>query len=85
MQSILQNLFSQHNFREDQYSVELQRILTNKGMLKKGFNKWQNKILLNITDDYGLIADEMAADSFIAGVRYGVKFMVEVFDIPSEQ
>jgi len=75
--NILENLFYQHKFNESQYHEEWQRILTNQGMLKKSFNKWQKKMLILIIDDQGLITEKMAMDSFASGVKFGVKFMIE--------
>jgi len=49
-------------------------------MLKKDFNKWQKRILLRIIDDQNLIAIKWAKDSFSEGVRYGVRFMIEVLN-----
>lgn len=46
----------------------------------KNFNKRQKKILLRIIiDDNDLLSSQRASDNFVAGVRYGVKFMIEMF------
>jgi len=79
MQSILETLFFNHNFAQEQSAAALQRIATNTGMLKKDFNKWQKKRLLHILDDKDLLAEQRANDSFASGVRFGVMFMFEVF------
>ncbi|MCL2562841.1 MAG: hypothetical protein FWE08_02250 [Oscillospiraceae bacterium] len=80
MGSILENLFYQHDFTQETDRAALQRIATNTGMLKKDFNKWQKKRLLHIIDDKNLLAAQRANNSFVSGVRYGVMFMVEVFN-----
>ena len=85
MEKILENLLlSKYRFNERQYPEEWRRILTNRGMLKKGFNKWQKRRLMCIMNDYGLIFENVSIDSFEAGVRYGVKFMTEVFHNPAK-
>lgn len=78
MPSILENLFYQHYLTQEKDKALLQRIATNTGMLKKDFNAWQKKRLLDIVDDKDLLAFEQANDSFASGVRYGVLFMIEV-------
>jgi len=80
MRSILENLFHQHDVIKKTDKAALQRIASNSGMLKKDFNKWQKKILLRIIDDKNLIAYQQANNSFANGVRYGVMFMIEVFN-----
>ena len=80
MQSILERLFYQHDCTQEDDKAALQRIASNTGMLKKDFNKWQKKILLHIIDDKDFIAYKRANDSFASGVRYGVMFMLEVFN-----
>ena len=80
MRSIMENLFDQHNLGRDRYANELQDIATNAGMLKKDFNKWQKKRLLRIIDDKDSIAESWAVASFTEGVKFGVKFMTEVFN-----
>ena len=79
MGSILENLFGQQNLHEDKYLDEIGRINCNRGMLKKDFNKWQKKRLLRIIDDKDLIAEKWAIDSFSESVRFGIKFMIEIF------
>jgi len=79
MQSILEDLFYQHYRTQEQDKAALQRIATNTGMLKKDFNNWQRKRFLHIIDDKDLLAYDQASDSFASGVRYGVRFMMEVF------
>ena len=79
MPSILEDLFYQHDIARDEDPVVLQRIATNTGMLKKDFNKWQKKRFLRIIDGKNQLADQQANDSFASGVRYGVRFMMEVF------
>ena len=79
MNNILENLFNQQNLNSNKYINEIQRISSNKGMLKKDFNKWQKKIFLRIIDDKDLITEKWAADSFSEGVRFGIKFMIEIF------
>ena len=80
MRSILEDLFHQHDLIKEMDKATLQRIATNSGMLKKNFNKWQKKILLRLIDDKDAIAAQQASNSFASGVRYGVMFMVEVFN-----
>lgn len=80
MQSILGKLFHQYGTTEQEDKIVLHRIATNTGMLKKNFNKWQKKILLRIIDDKDLIAVQQANNSFVNGVRYGVIFIMEVFN-----
>ena len=40
MQSILEDLFFQHDLAQEKDKAALQRIASNAGMLKKDFNKW---------------------------------------------
>jgi len=79
MLSILDDLFYQHHRIQEEDKAALQRIATNTGMLKKGFNKWQKKRFLHIIDDKDLLAYDQANNSFANGVRYGVMLMMEVF------
>ena len=80
MQSILEQLFERQPTDKNKYSDELQKIACNKALLKKNFNKWQKKRLLQIEDNLGLIADGQAFENFSEGVRVGVNFMIEIFD-----
>jgi len=80
MQSILESLFHQYDFTQEADTATLQRIATNTGILNGDFNKWQKEIFLSITDDKDLIASQRANDSFANGVRYGVMFMIEIFN-----
>ena len=76
---LLEELFDSQNSGRDRYVEERQRIETNTGMLKKDFDKWQRRMLLRIIDDKDLIAEKWAVDSFAAGARCGVMFMIELF------
>jgi len=79
MQSILDDLFYQHYRIQEKDPAALQRIATETGMLKKDFNNWQKTRLRRLIDDKDLLAYEQANNSFASGVRYGVRFMLEVF------
>jgi len=83
MSSILEHLFYQHDCVRKADAAALQRIAANSAALKKDFSKRQKKILLGIIDDKDSIAYDRACDSFASGVRYGVLFMLEILDEPS--
>lgn len=59
------------------YEAEEQRLRTNLGMLKKGLNPHQEKLLLRIVDDKNLVCERTAQDWYEKGFCTATRILIE--------
>lgn len=79
METILEQLWDKYGEPRVKCPVEENRIAAVKGNFKKSLDSKQYKQLYRILDDSENIAGKMSLMNFESGLRFGIKFMAEIY------
>lgn len=78
-EKILEQLFDKYGEPRVKCPVEENRIAAAKGNFKKSLNSKQYKQLYRMLDDNENITGKMSIMNFESGLRFGIKFMAEIY------
>lgn len=83
MEQILENLYNYHGETNSRSHCpqEEQRIKTRRGNFKKILKRNQYRQIQRLLDDTENVTCKMSILNFVSGVRFGVKFMTEVYAV----